>query len=153
MIELHTLRPSQRRNRTKRVGRGDASGKGTTAGRGTKGQRARTGGRNKLLRRSLKRLVERTPKVRGFQSRRPVVVAITLKQLDAKFPDGATINAAALRQAGMIPTVKTRVKVLGQSKLAKKWTVTVPTSKSAQASLEAAGSKVRRPAPSPEPKK
>lgn len=148
MITLHTLKPSSRRSKTKRLGRGNASGKGTTAGRGTKGQRARTGGRNKLLRRSLKRLVERTPKVRGFQSRRNAPLAVTVDQLERHFKDGATVNAQALRQAGLIPTTKSSFKILGGGSVKKKLTLDVRRiSKSAAEQITAAGGTVMTPKP------
>lgn len=123
MIELHTLRPSQQRNRYKRVGRGNASGKGTTAGRGTKGQRARTGGRNKLTRRGLKHLIERTPKTRGFRSRRPTLAVIPLDQLTARFADGQTITPTAVLRAGLMSKRDAGYKVIGSHSINKKLVV------------------------------
>src|SRR5690242_5037633 len=115
MISLHTLTPSQSRRRYKRVGRGNSSGKGTTAGRGTKGQRARTGGRNKLTRRGLKHLIERTPKSRGFLSRRIPQAVVTLTQLQDYFTDGQTVTPTSLEQAGLIATSRFGVKIIGQT--------------------------------------
>ncbi len=123
MIELHTLKPSQSRHRYKRVGRGNASGKGTTAGRGTKGQRARTGGRNKLTRRGLKHLIERTPKNRGFLSLRPRMGVVTLLQLNSAFSDGQQVTADRLHHLGMIGNPVYGYKVIGQADFKKKLTV------------------------------
>lgn len=122
MITLSTLRPSGRRFKVKRVGRGNSSGKGTTAGRGTKGQRARTGGRNKLTRRGLKHLIERTPKSRGFFSHRPKLEFVTVSQLQATFPDGATVTPRQMVEAGLISTDWPGVKVLSGT-ISKKLTV------------------------------
>lgn len=115
MITLSHLRPSAERTKVKRVGRGNASGKGTTAGRGTKGQRARTGGRNKLTRRGLKHLTERTPKIRGFLSHRPKLEVVTLAQLQQTFPDGSTVTPKQMVETGLITTAWPGVKVLGGS--------------------------------------
>lgn len=123
MIELSGLKPSARREKYKRVGRGNSSGKGTTAGRGTKGQRARTGGRNKLTRRSLKSLIMPTPKWRGFRSHKPKLQIVTLDQLQSHFSDGALVTPADLVKSGLIPSAWPGVKVLGRGQLSKKLTV------------------------------
>jgi large subunit ribosomal protein L15 len=140
MITLSNLSPSQERRSTKRVGRGNSSGKGTTAGRGTKGQRARTGGRNKLTRRSMKALIERTPKLRGFRSRRPKMYAVTIKQLSARAQEGQVITAALLAQMNMIPGTRAGLKIIGTADLKKKLTVKANAfSKSAEAAITKAG--------------
>lgn len=123
MIQLHNLKPSQIRPKYKRVGRGNSSGKGTTAGRGTKGQRARTGGRNKLTRRGMKHLVERTPKNRGFLSLNAKLRVVTLGQLQRAFNEGTIVTPAMMKQAGLIPHTWPGVKVLDSGELKKKLTV------------------------------
>ncbi len=123
MIQLHNLKPSQSRHKYKRVGRGNSSGKGTTAGRGTKGQRARTGGRNKLIRRGMKHLIERTPKTRGFTSRSAKMRVVTLSELQRSFPEGAVITPAMMKQAGLIAQTWPGVKVLLAGDLKKKLTI------------------------------
>ena len=136
MITLHSLSPSQDRHQTKRVGRGNSSGKGTTAGRGTKGQRARTGGRNKTTRRALKALIERTPKLRGFRSRRPVIYAVTVKQLSTRAKEGQLITAAVLAGMNMIPRTRGGLKIIGTADLKKTLTVKANAfSKSAAAAI------------------
>lgn len=123
MIGLHNLKPSQSRHKYKRVGRGNSSGKGTTAGRGTKGQRARTGGRNKLTRRGMKHLVERTPKNRGFSSHSAKMRAVTLVQLQQAFTEGAVITPAMMKGAGLIAQTWPGVKVILAGDLKKKLTI------------------------------
>ena len=124
MISLSNLRRNQSRRTYKRVGRGNSSGKGTTAGRGTKGQRARTGGRNKLTRRGLKHLIERTPKVSGRPSRRAKLIVVTLSELNRVFADGQKVNATDMVKAGLIRTSWPGVKVVGGSDIKKKLMVT-----------------------------
>jgi large subunit ribosomal protein L15 len=155
MITLQDLSPSNARHKPKRVGRGNSSGKGTTAGRGTKGQRARTGGRNKLTRRSLKRLFERTPKTRGFQSRTPKLMVVSLDQLEKAFKEGANITPKAMQAAGLITRTWPGVKVLGQTKMKKKFTVQADAfSKQAAEQIQKIGGtiKTRGPQPAPESK-
>jgi large subunit ribosomal protein L15 len=143
MIQLSSLTPSSHRNKYKRVGRGNSSGKGTTAGRGTKGQRARTGGRNKLTRRSLKSLILPTPKLRGFVSHKPDLFIVSLGQLQASFPDGATVNAQELVKKNLIDAAWPGVKVLGGGTVSKKFIVTANGfSKSAAAAITKAGGTV-----------
>lgn len=142
MITLSTLRPAARRFKIKRVGRGNSSGKGTTAGRGTKGQRARTGGRNKLTRRGLKHLIERTPKTRGFYSHRPKLQVVTLLQMQTAFPDGEHITPTKMVAAGVIASTWPGVKVLGNA-VTKKFTVeSEKFSAGASAAISKMGGKV-----------
>ncbi|MBI5466587.1 MAG: 50S ribosomal protein L15 [Candidatus Kerfeldbacteria bacterium] len=122
-MTLHELTPAQHRHRFKRVGRGNSSGKGTTAGRGTKGQRARTGGRNKLTRRGLQHLIVRTPKTRGFRSRREKFESVNLEELQRVFADGATITPRALLEQGLIRHLIPGVKILAGGSVTKKFTV------------------------------
>lgn len=156
MITLHSLRQSQKKSRPKRVGRGNASGKGTTAGRGTKGQRARTGGRNKLIRRGMKHLIERTPKTRGFHSRRQKMFAVNLADLQRVFPDGATITTAELHRHNLIARPFPGAKILGTGELKKKFIIRVEAfSASAKAAVIKAGGQalVVEPVVPQEPKK
>lgn len=143
MITLHSLTPSTRRTHPKRVGRGNASGKGTTAGRGTKGQRARTGGRNKLIRRSLKHLIERTPKVRGFRSRRTKLWTVNISDLQRVFADGTVITPTLLHEMKMIGGTWPGVKILGDGVVKKKLTVKAEKfSAAAAAAIRQAGGTV-----------
>ncbi len=140
MIELHTLKPSQARHHPKRVGRGNSSGKGTTAGRGTKGQRARTGGRNKTTRRALKALIERTPKTRGFRTRRDTLETVTILQLQSRFSEGQIITPVVMHEAGLISRSRPGVKVVGNAVLKKKLTVKAQKfSAGAKAAITSAG--------------
>lgn len=140
MITLASLQPSARRAKPKRVGRGNSSGKGTTAGRGTKGQRARTGGRNKAIRRSLRALIERTPKTRGFRSRRQPLTAVSLSSITQRFTPNQVVTPVALMNAGLVRRVRPGVKIVGHDKLKKPLTIKAQKfSAGAKAAIEAAG--------------
>ena len=96
----------------KRVGRGIGSKKGKTAGRGTKGQLSRTG---KKIRPGFEGgqlpLVNRLPKLRGFKSRRPKAVTISLNKLD-KFKEGTKVSADFLVKEGFISNIRTPYKIV-----------------------------------------
>ena len=104
----------------KRVGRGIGSGKGKTAGRGVKGQKARTGVAIKGFEGGQMPLHRRLPK-RGFTnifrksyvevSLDTVQEAIAAGRLDA----GQTIDAGALKAAGLIRRAKDGIRLLGGS--------------------------------------
>ena len=122
----------------KRVGRGIAAGQGKTAGRGTKGQKSRTGysakagfegGQNPLM--------QRFPKLRGFTSHRVPAEIVYTGQLDAL---GATVDNAALAEAGIIAHAYSRVKLVVKGEVSKKHTVSLQgASAAAIAAVEKAG--------------
>src|ERR1700742_1013170 len=106
-----------------RKGRGESSGKGKTSGKGNKGSKARNG---KYIKRGYEGgqtpIFRRFPK-RGFSNenfeRRFHIV--NLEELDA-FQNGATVDAAALIEAGLVPDDRWPVKILGEGELKKKLT-------------------------------
>ena len=102
-MKLHELQYTEgARKARKRVGRGTSSGNGKTAGRGQKGQGARSGGGKKPGFEGVQTpLFMRLPK-RGFTNfTRKEYAIVNLETLN-KFEDGATVNAAALKEAGII---------------------------------------------------
>ena len=126
----------------KRKGRGHATGNGKTAGRGHKGQKARSGGGVRVgFEGGQMPLARRVPK-RGFNN-------IFAKPLDAvnvsvleKFESGATVDAQALLDSGVLSSCRYGVKILGQGELTKKLTVKAAAfSESAKTKIEAAGGK------------
>ena len=132
----------------KRVGRGIGSGKGKTAGRGVKGQKARTGVAIKGFEGGQMPLHRRLPK-RGFTnifrkkyvevSLARVGEAIAAGRLDA----GATINAEALKAAGVIRRAKDGVRILGGGELTQALTFDVAgASGPAAAAIERAGGRL-----------
>jgi len=130
-----------RNKRTQRKGRGESSGRGKTSGRGNKGSGARVG---TYIRRGYEggqtEIYKRFPK-RGFSNnnferRFHIVNLVDLE----KFDNGATIDAAALHEKGLIPDLKQPVKILGDGEFTKKLTVTAGWySKSAHEKITKAG--------------
>ena len=146
---LHNLKPAKgsTRNR-KRVGRGPGSGLGKTAGRGEKGQKSRSGfARKPGFEGGQMPLHRRLPK-KGFSNVafRDTVAVVNVSQLEAKFDAGATVDQAALREAGLIQGRCAKVKVLGNGDLGKKLKVRLDlASTSAREKIEKAGGSFRSP--------
>jgi large subunit ribosomal protein L15 len=143
-MRLHDLKPRPgAKHRRKRLGQGESSGRGKTAGRGGKGQTARSGSSIRIgFEGGQMPLIRRIPK-RGFNNTRfgTRYLPVNLEALNA-FADGAQVNEAALREAGLVNGRGDGVKVLGTGELKKKLTVTAHAfSASAKSKIEAAGGK------------
>jgi large subunit ribosomal protein L15 len=116
MSMIHDITAATPRNKkSQRKGRGESSGRGKTSGRGNKGAKARQGtyvrrghehGQTPIYRRLPKRGFSNF----DFERRFHVVNLADLEQFD----DGATVDATALREAGLIPDYKQPVKILGE---------------------------------------
>ena len=143
-MKLHTLKPAEGSTHARRrIGRGPGSGLGGTSTRGHKGAKARSGYKKKVgFEGGQMPLQRRVPK-RGFNNIfAKNVVAINLSTLNRKFNDGDTVDAEALKAAGVVKNCFDAIKVLGNGKLEKKLTVKVSAfSESAKAAIEAAGGK------------
>ena len=123
-MKMHELSPAFGSTKeAKRIGRGHGSGNGKTAGKGHKGQKARSGhGMRPGFEGGQMPLQRRVPK-RGFNNIfAEEWAAINLSALEV-FEDGATVDAAALADKGIIKKASLPVKVLGNGKLTKKLTV------------------------------
>ena len=142
-MKLHELSPAPGSVRdVKRIGRGHGSGNGKTAGKGHKGQKARAGhGMRPGFEGGQMPLQRRIPK-RGFNNIFATPYAIINVAALNKFEDGATVDVAALQQAGVLKDAPNGFKVLGNGKLTKNLTVKAAAySESAKAKIEAAGGK------------
>ena len=142
-MKLHELSPVAGSTFVgKRKGRGTGSGNGKTGGRGHKGQKARSGGKVRVgFEGGQMPLVRRIPK-RGFNNvfAKPLT-AVNVIALN-NFEDGATVDAAALIEAGIIAECPNGLKVLGNGNLTKKITVKAAAfSESAKEKIEQAGGK------------
>ncbi|MBO5743620.1 MAG: 50S ribosomal protein L15 [Clostridia bacterium] len=142
-MKLFELQPGVGSNKdTKRKGRGHGSGNGKTAGRGHKGQNARSGGGVRIgFEGGQMPIYRRLPK-RGFNN----VFALKYAEINVsdlnKFEDGAVVDAASLKEAGIIKKSLDGIKVLGNGEVSKK--VTVKAAKFTEAAKEkivAAGGK------------
>jgi large subunit ribosomal protein L15 len=149
-VGLHNLAPAPgaRRDR-KRVGRGEGSGFGKTAGRGQKGYGSRSGSKRRARFEGGQNPIHmRMRKLRGpnkkmsmpFEPFRTHTQPVNLADLEARFDDGATVDVAAMKAAGLATRRDIPVKVLGRGELNKKLTVVAHGfSKSARERIEGAG--------------
>jgi large subunit ribosomal protein L15 len=144
-MELNNLKPKKgARHAKKRVGRGPGSGHGKTASRGEKGQKSRSGYSRQLgFEGGQMPLHRRLPK-RGFTNIfKKDYAVVNLADLE-RFDNGATVDEAALRQAGLVKGRNDGIKVLGNGKLSKKLTVSATKfSATAKQAIEAAGGTVQ----------
>lgn len=143
MSMLHDITGSvPRHKRSQRKGRGRSSGRGKTSGRGTKGSGAhggdvhwipgREGGQTPLFRRLPKRGFSND----NFERRFHIVNLADLERFD----NGATVDAAALVEAGLVPDDRQPVKILGNGAVTKKLTVLAGWySRTAHEKINAAG--------------
>ena len=140
-MKLDELKPAQKNETKKRVGRGVGSGLGKTSGRGHKGQKARTGGG---VRRGFEGgqtpLYRRLPK-RGFTNiHAKNYTEVTLTMLNKSSKD--EITAETLVEDRIISKINDGIVVLGTGKLDKKVTVkAVRFTKGAKDAIEALGGK------------
>ncbi len=111
-MRLNNLKPaSGSKWPRKRVGRGAGSGTGKTAGRGNKGQNARSGGGVRPGFEGGQLPIQmRLPKF-GFRSRKALATAeVRLSELDKI--TGDSISLQSLREAGLISSQVTRVRII-----------------------------------------
>ena len=115
-LKVHHLRPAPGAKTARtRVGRGEGS-KGKTAGRGTKGTKARYQVRPGFAGGQLP-LHMRMPKLRGFTNPfRVEFQVVNLDKLGELFPDGGTVDVAALVAKGAVRKNQP-VKVLGSGEI------------------------------------
>lgn len=142
-MKLFELQPGVGSNKdTKRKGRGHGSGNGKTAGRGHKGQNARSGGGVRIgFEGGQMPIYRRLPK-RGFNN----IFALKYAEINVsdlnKFEDGAVVDAAALKEAGIIKKTLDGLKVLGNGSVEKKVTVKAAKfTEAAKQKIVAAGGK------------
>lgn len=142
-LTLHNLKSFARsRKKIKRIGRGTGSGHGTYAGRGQKGQKARSGVSGlKVL--GFKRIMLRTPKLRGFKSLQEKMAIVNIADLEKRFPDNAIIDSKKLVESGLVNSGKLGIKVLGKDELKKKFVIKANAfSEGAKAAIIKAGGKI-----------
>jgi large subunit ribosomal protein L15 len=150
-IGLHSLKPNPgSRHRRKRVGRGEGSGVGKTSGRGQNGAGSRSGskakhgyegGQNPIHMRMRKLRGPHMKKSMPFeQFGRTHTQPVNLRDLEARFDDGAEVTPDGLREKRLATRKGVPVKVLGQGEISKKLTVHAHGfSEAARRKIEAAG--------------
>jgi large subunit ribosomal protein L15 len=141
-MRLHDLKPRPgAKHRRKRLGSGESSGHGKTSGRGGKGQSARSGSSIRIgFEGGQMPLIRRLPK-RGFNNAAFTTryLPVNLESLN-QFDNGATVDEAAFRNAGLANGKSDGIKILGDGDLKKKLTVRAHAfSKSAKEKIEGQG--------------
>lgn len=145
-MKLHTLKPAEGSNKSKkvRVGRGEGSGKGGTSTRGHKGAKSRSGYSKKIgFEGGQMPLQRRVPKFGFTNPTRVEYKGINLDTLQGLSErTGATdITLELLRDNGLVQK-KELVKILGRGELKAKLNVTVHKyTASAKAAIEENGGK------------
>lgn len=142
-MKLHDLKPEPgSKHRRRRVGRGESSGLGKTSGRGHKGQKSRSGSSIRPgFEGGQMPLARRLPK-KGFNNTqfKTKFAIVNVRDLEAKFDDGATVNEESLRACGLVQGIYDAIKVLSNGELSKKLTVDVDkVSAVAKEKIEKAG--------------
>ena len=143
-MQINTLKVKAKTKR-KKVGRGGK--KGTYCGKGMGGQKSRSGGNvNPLFEGGRSTLIDHMKKKKGFKSRTPKAVPVSLDKIENKFKAGEIVSRETLLKAGIIKSVakNVRVKILANGILKKKVTIAkeIQISESAKKALEKAGSKI-----------
>ena len=142
-MKLHELRPAEGSTTAeKRLGRGVGSGLGKTSGKGHKGAKARSGGGKRPgFEGGQMPLYRRVPK-KGFTNIFGTDYAsVNVERLNV-FEDGATVDAKALLDAGIIKKTLGGVKIIGNGELQKKLNVKAAKfTASAKEKIEALGGK------------
>ncbi|MEM7713857.1 MAG: 50S ribosomal protein L15 [Cyanobacteria bacterium P01_A01_bin.68] len=141
-MRLHDARPQKgSKNRGRRVGRGIAAGQGASCGFGMRGQKSRSGrGTRPGFEGGQQPLYRRVPKLKGFPLvNRKIYTTINVEKLSS-LPANTEVNATSLQENGILTTVKSPLKILGDGELnvALKVQAAAFTS-SARSKIEAAG--------------
>lgn len=142
-MDLSTVHQGiEKRRQKKRVGRGIGSGMGKTSTRGAKGQYASAGAKKPsfTFEGGQMPLFRRIPK-RGFSHAAwdKVYHVVNVSELEI-FEDGAVVDAASLKAAGLAKGPAEGVRILGNGELTKKLTVKASHfSKSAAEKIAAKG--------------
>ena len=134
-MELSNLQPAAGSKHSDNFRRGRGHGSGN-------GKKARSGAPRIGFEGGQMPLYRRLPK-RGFKNRNSKdIVSINISALD-KFEDGATVDVAALMEAGIVKNPRDGVKILGNGEITKKLNVKVDAvSASAKEKIEAVGGTV-----------
>lgn len=130
----------------KRLGRGRGTGQGKTAGRGHKGCGSRPGPTTRITYEGGQMpLFRRLPK-RGFNNFQfaNCFEVVNVSQLERVFDEGTSVDIVKLAGAGLVDSIKSRVKILGDGELTKKLDVMAHKfSKSAEQKIAGCGGTVK----------
>jgi large subunit ribosomal protein L15 len=144
-MQINTLKIKTPKKKKKIIGRGGK--KGTYSGKGNKGQKARSGAHvDPLFEGGRSTLIDHMKKKRGFKSLSVKATTVNVLKLEESFKDGDVITIDALVKAELIrkSQATTRVKILGNAGIGKKFTISkdILISAAAKKAIETAGGKV-----------
>ena len=162
-FNLSNLKPALPRKGRKRVGRGLGSGKGRYSGRGIKGQKSRSGSHAMPagFEGGQMPIDMRLGKLRGNTSADAMPIGpfrtysqpVNLRDLD-RFDAGTEVTPEALKEAGLIGSVRKDVKILGSGDLTKSLSVSAHGfSRTAREKIESAGGSITWLRGEPKPKR
>ncbi|MCE2469294.1 MAG: 50S ribosomal protein L15 [Dehalococcoidia bacterium] len=145
-MQAHEIRPTHKRKRAKRVGRGQGSGKGTYSGRGLKGQNARSGGGVRPgFEGGQNPQMKGLPMLRGFKNRFRVEHQLVNLAALSRLPGEVTeVTPQLLARLRLVRSANKPVKVLADGELDRALQVQAHKfSESAKRKIEAAGGEVK----------
>lgn len=145
-MQAHEIRPTHKRKRAKRVGRGQGSGKGTYSGRGLKGQKARSGGGVRPgFEGGQNPQMKGLPMLRGFKNRFRVEYQVVNLAALSRLPEEVTeVTPQLLARHRLVRSASKPVKVLAYGELDRALQVQAHKfSESAKQKIEAAGGEVK----------
>lgn len=136
------------RKKRKRVGRGEGSGHGTQATRGMNGQRSRSGSKTRAWfeggQMPLQRRIPKFGFTNIFKQTYQIVNLNALQRIANENKIEKVINLEALKNLGLITSLKKPVKILGKGELKAKLNLEVNAiSQSAKEKIESAGGSIK----------
>ncbi len=140
-MQIHDLKPKNKLQRKRRIGRGGK--RGTYSGKGVKGQKCRAGAKMPPIAREL---IKRYPKLRGYRfSPLKKCFVVNIAVLDNFFNNNDVISPKSLIKKGVAKRSKRYpVKILGIGETKKKFTVVgCHVSQKAKDKIEKAGGVVK----------
>lgn len=144
-MQIHQLKPSHKRKKKRRVGRGGK--RGAFSGRGQKGQKARAG---RKMKPSIREIIKKYPKLRGYKFKKffSGSAIVNLETLEKDFDSKETVNPQILLEKGLIRRIKgkmPKVKILGNGEIKKALIIeNCAVSKQAKEKVEKAGGEIRQ---------
>lgn len=136
-----------RKNKSKRLGRGYGSGVGGhTATRGTKGQKSRAGHKSlQFFEGGNVPFFRRMPKSRGFKKTDKIeATTINLDILEKGFNAGDTVSLESLKEKKLIAKKVENVKILSNGEITKKIVLeNIPASQTAREKILKAGGTIK----------
>ncbi|MBU0546940.1 MAG: uL15 family ribosomal protein [Patescibacteria group bacterium] len=144
-MQLHQIKPTTKKKKAKRIGRGGK--RGTYCGKGIKGQKSRAGAKFEP---AIKLFIKRYHKLKGyrFKGHSENQQVINVFMLEKKFNSGDIVSSKSLIEKKLIRLVEKKeplIKILGKGDLSKKLIIEgCLVSKSAQEKIEKVGGSVKK---------